>query len=258
MNVVLFAGGFGTRMSEYTHDLPKPMVEIGSYPMLWHIMRIYGAYGHRDVIVALGYKEDYVKSYFVNYYTVHTDFTIDMTSGDIESHTRPRIKCKITLVDTGLHTMTGGRLLKLRDRLKDGTFLCTYGDGVADVDINKLIDFHKQHGKLVTMTVARPSARFGVVDFDGAGSVRDFREKPADSADYVNAGFFVMEPEFLDFIDSEDQPLEQEPLRRAVQADQLVAYRHDGFWHCMDTKKDVTVLNRMWDEGNAPWKIWED
>jgi glucose-1-phosphate cytidylyltransferase len=257
MKVIILAGGLGTRLAEYTTDIPKPMVPIGEYPIVWHIIRIYGHFGHRDVILALGYKADYVKSYFLHYYDLQSDFAIDMKTGEHTSLSHSLIDFKISLIDTGLRTMTGGRLRRLRHLVSDGTFLATYGDGVANVDINKVIEFHRQHGKLVTMTVTRPPARYGIVRMDTNGQVLDFREKPKTEA-YINGGFFVIEPGFLDYIDGDDEPLEQDPLERALSDNQLMAYRHNGFWHPMDTKRDVTELNKMWESGNAPWKLWKD
>jgi glucose-1-phosphate cytidylyltransferase len=257
MKVIILAGGLGTRLSEYTQDIPKPMVCIGEYPVVWHIIRIYGHFGHTNVTLALGYKAEYVKGYFLHYYDLQTDFSIDMKTGEHTSLSHSPIDFKINLIDTGLHTMTGGRLRRLRDHVKDETFLVTYGDGVANVDINKVIEFHKQHGKLVTMTVTRPPARYGIVRMDANGQVQDFREKPKTDA-YINGGFFVMEPGFLDYIDGDEEPLEQGPLDRALSDNQLMAYRHNGFWHPMDTKRDVTDLNKMWESGKAPWKLWKD
>src|SRR5258708_21551398 len=200
MKTVILAGGFGTRLSEYTEDIPKPMVPIGGRPMIWHIMSIYARYGYKDFIIALGYKAEFVKSYFLNYYTLFSDFTIDMTTGEKSTINRSLLDWKVSLMDTGLNTMTGGRLLRLAPLLQYETFMCTYGDGVSNIDINQLIDFHHSHGKLVTMTLARPSARFGVVETGENNTVKAFREKPIDSEGWVNAGFFVMDPKFLKYI----------------------------------------------------------
>lgn len=256
MKTVLLAGGFGTRLSEYTEDIPKPMVPVGGLPMLWHIMSIYSHFGHDEFLLALGYKADYVKSFFVNYETLHSDFIIDMGTGNTRAVERPAVNWKLALIDTGLNSMTGGRIKRLSSWLSDETFMATYGDGVSDVDINKLIEFHKSHGKLVTMTLARPAARFGVVDFEEGGLVRSFQEKPLDSTGYVNAGFFVMEPGFLDYIDGDDTILEREPLERAVAEGEVMGYIHNGFWRPMDTKRDVDDLNHMWHTDEAPWKRW--
>ncbi len=253
MKTVILAGGFGTRLSEYTDDIPKPMVPIGDKPMLWHIMNIYAHHGHKDFVLALGYKAEYVKSYFLNYYTLHSDFSIDMTSGEKSTISRSVLDWKVTLMDTGLNTMTGGRLRRLTTLLKYETFMCTYGDGVSDIDVNKLIEFHRAHGKLVTMTLARPSARFGVVETGENNNVKAFREKPVDSEGWVNAGFFVMEPKFLDYIQEDATVLERDPLELAARDGELMAYQHPGFWKCMDMKKDVQDLNKMWDSNAAPW-----
>ncbi len=255
MKTVILAGGFGTRLSEYTDDIPKPMVPVGGIPMLSHIMGIYAHYGQKDFVLALGYKADYVKSYFLNYYTLHSDFSIDMATGEKSTINRSIIDWKVTLMDTGLNTMTGGRLKRLKPLLKYETFMCTYGDGVSDIDITKLIEFHHSHGKLVTMTLARPSARFGVVETAENNAVKAFREKPADSEGWVNSGFFVMEPGFLDYIADDTTVLEREPLERAAKDGQLMAYHHEGFWKCMDMKKDVMDLNKMWDSNAAPWRL---
>ncbi len=256
MKTVLLAGGFGTRLSEYTEDIPKPMVPVGGLPMLWHIMSIYSHFGHDEFLLALGYKADYVKSFFVNYETLHSDFILDMATGKSRAVERPDVNWKLGLIDTGLNTMTGGRIKRLSSWLMDETFMATYGDGVSDVDIDALLEFHKSHGKLVTMTLARPAARFGIVEFEENGLVRSFQEKPLESAAYVNAGFFVMEPGFLEFIDGDDAILERDPLERAVAEGEVMAYVHNGFWRPMDTKRDVDDLNRMWDRDEAPWKLW--
>ena len=255
MKTVILAGGFGTRLSEYTDDIPKPMVPIGGIPMLMHIMGIYAHYDYKDFVLALGYKADRVKSYFLNYYTLHSDFTIDMATGEKSTINRTLLDWKVTLMNTGLNTMTGGRLRRLQPLLRYETFMCTYGDGVSNIDVHKLIEFHRSHGKLVTMTLARPSARFGVVETTKTNSVRAFREKPVDSEGWVNAGFFVMEPDFLKYIKSSDTVLEREPLEQAAKDGQLMAYRHEGFWKCMDMKKDVQDLNKMWDDNQAPWRF---
>lgn len=256
MRTVLFAGGFGTRLSEYTDDIPKPMVPIGGLPMLWHIMSIYSHFGHNEFLVALGYKAEYIKSFFLDYETLHSDFIIDMANGKTRPVERPAVNWKLALIDTGLQTQTGGRIRRMQRWLGDETFMATYGDGISDVDINELIRFHKSHGKLVTMTLARPAARFGVVEFEENGLIRSFKEKPLQSAGYVNAGFFVMEPGFVDFIDSDETILERAPLERAAEAGELMGFVHNGFWRPMDTKKDVEDLNKMWATDEAPWKKW--
>jgi glucose-1-phosphate cytidylyltransferase len=257
MKTVILAGGFGTRLAEYTDDTPKPMVPIGGKPMLWHIMSIYAHYNYKDFVVALGYKAEDVKSYFLNYYTLHSDFSMDMTTGEKSTINRSVLDWKVTLMDTGLNTMTGGRLRRLTPLLKYETFMCTYGDGVSNIDVNKLLDFHRSHGKLVTMTLARPSARFGVVETGDNNIVKAFREKPIDSEGWVNAGFFVMEPNFLKYIEGDSTVLEHEPLELAAKDGQLMAYHHREFWKCMDMKKDVQELNKMWESNEAPWRLGE-
>jgi len=256
MKTVLLAGGFGTRLSEYTDDIPKPMVPVGGLPMLWHIMSIYSHFGHNEFLLALGYKAEYVKSFFLNYETLHSDFIIDMGTGKTRPVERPAVNWKLALIDTGLQTMTGGRIRRMAPFLGDETFMATYGDGVSDVDINALLKFHRSHGKLVTMTLARPAARFGTVDFDETGRVHSFKEKPIESAGYVNAGFFVMEPQFIEYIDDDRTILERDPLERAAAEGELMGYVHNGFWRPMDTKKDADDLNKMWAEDTAPWKVW--
>lgn len=256
MKTILLAGGFGTRLSEYTDDIPKPMVPVGGLPMLWHIMSIYSHYGHNEFLLALGYKAEYVKSYFLDYDTVHSDFILDMSTGKTRPIERPAVNWKLALIDTGINTMTGGRIKRLDPWLGNETFMVTYGDGVSDVNIDALLQFHRSHGKLVTMTLCRPAARFGSVDFDENGQVHSFKEKPIESAGYVNSGFFVMEPQFLEFIDGDDTILERDPLERAAAEGELMGFRHDGFWRPMDTKRDVDDLNKMWHEDKAPWKMW--
>ena len=255
MKTVILAGGFGTRLSEYTDDIPKPMVPVGGIPLLMHIMAIYGHYGHDEFVLALGYKAETVKSYFLNYYTLHSDFTIDMATGERSTINRSILPWKVSLMNTGLNTMTGGRLRRLTPLLRHETFMCTYGDGVSDVDVNELLEFHRSHGRLVTMTLARPSARFGVVETTGSNTVTAFREKPVDSEGWINSGFFVMEPDFLRYIEDDATVLERAPLENAARDGQLMAYRHHGFWKCMDMKKDVQDLNRMWEANEAPWRL---
>lgn len=253
MKVIILAGGFGTRLAEYTETIPKPMVTIGGRPLLWHIMNIYAHYGHKDFYLALGYKAENVKDYFLRYHSMNSDFTVDLNNGVIESHTKEHRDWKVTLVDTGLETMTGGRIKRLQSFIGNESFLLTYGDGVADLDINSLLDFHKSHGKLVTLSAVRPAARFGDLDFDG-DRVISFQEKPQLHEGWVNGGFFVCEPEIFDYIDGDSQMLEREPLERIVAAGELMAYKHDGFWQCVDTKRDKELLENMWSKG-APWSV---
>ena len=251
MKVIILAGGFGSRLSEFTNVIPKPMVPIGGKPILWHIMNRYSKFGYKDFGVALGYKADIIKDYFANYKVVNSDFTVDLSSGKVESLNNSDVDWRITLVDTGLHTKTGGRIKQMKNHIENETFMMTYGDGIADIDIKKLLEFHRSHGKLVTMTAVRPSARFGELLLEG-NTVRRFEEKPQLEEGWVNGGFFVIEPDFLEFIDGDQMMLEREPLEKAAELGQLMAYRHDGFWQCMDTKRDNELLEEMWANG-APW-----
>jgi glucose-1-phosphate cytidylyltransferase len=253
MKVVILAGGFGTRLAELTDSLPKPMVPIGGRPILWHIMSIYAAKGHKDFVLALGYKSDIVKQFFLNYSSLNTDFSVDMASGDIDWHSPFKLDWRVTLVDTGLHTMTGGRIRRLKKHLGGEPFLLTYGDGVSDVNLDELLNFHRNHGKMVTVTTVHPAARFGELSLDGA-SVHSFREKPQTEQGWINGGFFVVQPEFLDLIQDDATVLEREPLEELAARGELVAYRHEGFWQCMDTIRDRDYLEDLWSNNNAPWK----
>jgi glucose-1-phosphate cytidylyltransferase len=251
VKVVILAGGLGTRLSEYTEAVPKPMVRIGNKPMLWHIMQRYAKFGHKEFIVALGYKSEVIKDFFLNYKILNSDFTVDLSDGSIKSENTNSVDWKVTLVETGINTMTGGRVRQLRKQIGNQTFMLTYGDGIADIDVEALLAFHKSHGKLVTMSAVRPGARFGELALDG-DSVASFQEKPQLHDGWINGGFFVVEPEFLDMIDGDETMLERAPLEKAAGLDQLMAYRHEGFWQCMDTKRDVEALESMWAQG-APW-----
>jgi glucose-1-phosphate cytidylyltransferase len=251
MKVVLLAGGLGSRISEFTNFIPKPMINIGGEPILWHVMNIYAKYGHSDFFVALGYKSEVVKDYFLNYRAMNSDFTVNLKTGEIDSHQVREIDWSVTLVDTGNDSMTGGRLKRMQRFVGDETFLLTYGDGVSDVNIENLISFHKKHGKMVTMTAVRPSARFGELDLEG-DSVKHFVEKPQMHDGWINGGFFVIEPEFFDLIENDSTLLEREPLELAARNGELMAYKHDGFWQCMDTKRDHDMLETLWAKG-APW-----
>jgi glucose-1-phosphate cytidylyltransferase len=252
MKVVILAGGFGTRLAEFTDVLPKPMVPIGGHPLLWHLLNIFDAHGHKDFVLALGYKAHVIKEYFQNFYSLNADFTVDLTSGNIEYHNSLPVDWKVTLVDTGLSTMTGGRIRRLRNYLKNEPFLMTYGDGLADIDIASLVRFHKSHGKMVTVTSVHPAARFGEMKIENE-SVISFKEKPQTAQGWINGGFFVVEPEFLDLIDDDSTILEGAPLERAAESGQLMAFQHEGFWQCMDTKRDRDLLESLWESGNAPW-----
>lgn len=251
MKVVILAGGFGTRLGEYTNLVPKPMVQIGGKPILWHIMQSYAHFGYKDFYLALGYKAEIIKDYFLNYRVLNSDFSINLTDGNIINFNVDPIDWKVTLVDTGLSTMTGGRVKRLKSFIGDETFLLTYGDGVSDVDLKSLVKFHKNHGKMVTVSAVRPSARFGELEIKG-NEVTSFKEKPQMHDGRINGGFFVIEPTFFDFIEGDDTFLEREPLEAVSQAGELMAFRHDGFWQCMDTKRDLDLLETVFSKG-APW-----
>jgi glucose-1-phosphate cytidylyltransferase len=253
MKVIILAGGFGTRLSEYTESIPKPMVTIGGRPILWHIMKTYAHFGHKDFYLALGYKAEVIKEYFINYHSLNSDFTVDLSSGIIKQLQVDDTDWKVTLVNTGLKTMTGGRIKRLQQFVGDQPFMLTYGDGVADINIDELLKFHKSHGKMVTLTTVRPSARFGDLEFDG-DSVSSFQEKPQLHEGWINGGFFICEPGIFDFIDNDSQMFEREPLERLVKAGQLMAYKHHGFWHSMDSKRDRDILESLWDK-NSIWKV---
>lgn len=251
MKVILLAGGFGTRLSEYTDIVPKPMVPIGGKPILWHIMRSFASYGHKDFYVALGYKAEVIKSFFLNYRALNSDFSVDLGSGAVTPHQLDEVDWRVTLVHTGDQSMTGGRVKRLQKFIGNETCLLTYGDGVADIDLDALLAFHRSHGKMITVSAVRPAARFGELEMDGARVTR-FREKPQLHEGWINGGYFVVEPAFFDLIAGDETMLEREPLESAAQLGELVAYRHEGFWHCMDTKRDHEMLESLWAKG-APW-----
>lgn len=253
MKVILLAGGFGTRLSEYTNMIPKPMVPIGGRPILWHLMKTYAHYGHKDFYVALGYKAEVVKEYFLNYRALNSDFTINLKSGDISPHQLDDIDWQVTLVNTGEHSMTGGRVKRMQSFIGNETFLLTYGDGLANINLEDLISFHRSHGKMVTVSAVRPTARFGELEINHM-QVSSFQEKPQLHDGWINGGYFVVEPEFFEFIAGDEVVLERGPLEAATKAGELMAYKHDGFWHCMDTKRDHDLLEALWEKG-APWII---
>jgi glucose-1-phosphate cytidylyltransferase len=252
---VILAGGFGTRLMEETDSRPKPMVEIGGRPILWHIMKIYAGHGITDFVIPLGYKGHMIKQYFADYHLHAADVTVDLLQGEVTMLKRTAEPWKVTLVDTGLETMTGGRLLRLRDHLKDENFCMTYGDGVTDLDIRKLVNFHDEHGHIATVTAVRPPARFGSLQMRN-GQVKRFLEKPPGDDLYVNGGFFVLSPRVFDYIQDDTTVFERGPLERLANDGELMSFIHDQFWHSMDTMRDKTHLEKLWSAGAAPWKTW--
>lgn len=259
MKVLILAGGFGTRLAEETHIRPKPMAEIGGKPILWHIMRTYSYYGFNEFVILLGYKGYYIKEYFANYFLHHSDVTIDLSNNSVETHGSTAEPWKVTLLETGLHTMTAGRIKRAAQFIGNEPFMLTYGDGVADIDINQLVDFHKNHGKALTMTSIMPKGRFGALETKDDGQVIAFQEKPDNQGGWVNAGFFVCEPQVLDYIpegvEGDKLMFESSPLESIASDGELFTYHHKGFWQCMDTLADMKKLNKLWAEGNAEWKV---
>lgn len=253
MKVILLAGGFGTRLAEFTEIVPKPMVKVGGRPILWHIMRTYASFGHKDFYIALGHKAEVIKEYFLNYMALNADFTVDLSNGLITPLQVDEVDWRVTLANTGVNTMTGGRAKRMKNLVGNETCMLTYGDGVSDIDLNALLDFHKSHGKMVTMTAVRPAARFGELALDG-NRVISFEEKPQLHNGWINGGYFVIEPAFFDLIAGDTTMLEREPLEQAALLGQLMAYRHEGFWQCMDTKRDHELLESLWVKG-APWTV---
>lgn len=256
MKAVILAGGLGTRLSEETSVRPKPMVEIGGKPILWHIMNIYAAHGIDEFFVAAGYKSEVIKEYFLNFYAINNDVTIDLTNGKTIIHDGNQPKWKIHIIDTGLNTQTGGRLKRLRKWLEGGEdFMFTYGDGLADINIKALLAFHKSHGKLATVTTVRSPSRFGRIGFEG-DLITDFYEKPENAEGWINGGYFVLSPKVIDYIENDDTIWERGPIERLAREGQLMGYRHGHFWSCMDTLKEKNSLEEAWSSGKAPWKIW--
>lgn len=257
MKVVILAGGLGTRLSEETVLKPKPMVEIGGMPILWHIMKIYSSHGYNDFVICLGYKGYLVKEYFANYFLHKSDVTIDLKNNAIQVHESEAEPWKITLVDTGDNSMTGGRIKRIQKYVNNETFMLTYGDGVGDIDIKSLVKYHISHGKLATVTSVQPSGRFGALDLSSDNDVRSFLEKPKGDGSWINGGYMVCESGVFDFIKDGDETVwEQEPMQNIALAGEMSAFKHHGFWRPMDTLKDKHDLNEMWNTGNSPWKIW--
>lgn len=258
MKVVILAGGLGTRISEESHLKPKPMIEVGDAPILWHIMKYYSSYGFNEFIICCGYKGYVIKEYFADYYLHRSDVTFDFANNnEMIIHNNVAEPWKVTVVDTGLHTMTGGRLKRIQKYVGDQTFMMTYGDGVSDIDLDALLEFHRVHKKAATLTAIQPGGRFGVLDIDDNETVRQFSEKAKEDGGWINAGFMVLEPEVFDYIEGDDTFFENEPLENLALDGKLAAYRHEGFWKCMDTMRDKGMLDELWNSGQAPWKRWE-
>jgi glucose-1-phosphate cytidylyltransferase len=258
MKVVIFAGGLGTRISEETETRPKPMVNIGGKPILWHIMKIFSQQGYNEFVICLGYKGYIIKEYFMHYYLHNSDITIEVGSNNVEVHSTNTESFKVTLVETGLNTKTAGRLKKVRPYIGDNDFMLTYGDGLADININDLLAFHKQHGKIATVTAVQPEARFGAMMLDENGRVKHFKEKPTGDGKWINGGFFVLKPEVFNYVEGnmDDVMWEDTPMESLAKDDQLIAYRHHGFWKCMDAMRDKIELESLWQNNQAKWKTW--
>jgi len=253
MKVILLAGGFGSRLSEYTEAIPKPMVAVGGRPIVWHIMRTYAHFGHKDFYLALGYRAEIIKEYFLHYRSMNADFSVDLTTGRMTPHQTDAADWRVTLVNTGLESMTGGRVKRMQRFIGNETSMLTYGDGVADIDLERLLAFHRSHGKMVTVTAVHPGARFGELEITG-DRVDSFQEKPQTKQGWINGGYFVIEPGFFDLIAGDATILEREPLEQAAKMGELMAFRHEGFWQCMDTKRDLDALENLWQSGQAPWR----
>lgn len=259
MKVVILAGGYGTRISEESKFKPKPMIEIGTMPILWHIMKTYSHYGFNEFVICAGYKQHVIKEWFADYFLHTSDITFDFTNdGEMTVHNKRAEQWKVTVVDTGLNTMTGGRLKRVKDFIGDEPFFMTYGDGVSDINIEDLLKFHKSHGKLATLSAVQSGSRFGVLDISESNEINAFREKSMSDSGYINAGFMVLEPEVLEYIDGDSIMFEYEPLEKLVAEKQLMSYKHNGFWHCMDTLRDKHKLEELLEKNEAPWKVWKD
>ncbi|MCK9403264.1 MAG: glucose-1-phosphate cytidylyltransferase [Chitinophagaceae bacterium] len=256
MKVLILAGGFGTRLSEETDIRPKPMAEIGGKPILWHIMKIYSSHGFNEFVILLGYKGYYIKEYFANYFLHQSDVTFELSSNQMTVHNNSSEPWKVTLLETGLHTMTGGRIKRAKEYIKNETFLLTYGDGVADINIKELVNFHQKHGKAVTVTAVQPEGKFGALEIDENNNVHSFMEKPRGDGSWINGGFFICEPKVIDYIDNDSTIFEREPMEKLSAEGEVYTFKHTGFWKCMDTLRDKIQLNELWDENNAKWKIW--
>jgi len=254
VKVIILAGGFGTRLSEYTETIPKPMVTVGGKPIIWHIMRSYAHFGHKDFYLALGYKAEVIKEYFLHYRSLNADFTVDLSNGSVVPHQTDETDWKVTLVHTGLESLTGGRVKRLQEFIGNEPFMLTYGDGVADIDLEALLKFHKSHGKMVTVSAVHPGARFGEIEMQEQ-QVISFQEKPQTGQGWINGGYFIMEPEFFDLIEGDQTILEREPLEKVAEMGELMAFHHDGYWQCMDTRRDRDQLEALWESGHAPWKV---
>lgn len=256
MKVVILAGGFGTRISEESHLKPKPMIEIGEKPILWHIMKEYSYYGYNDFVICLGYKQYVVKEFFADYFLHMSDVTFDLSNNQMKVHNNYSEPWKVTLVDTGLNTMTGGRVKRIQKYIGNETFMLTYGDGVCDINITNLVQYHRRHGKMATMTAISVGQRFGVLDINENEEIESFREKSSEDGSRINGGYMVLQPDIFDYIEGDDTVFEKEPLETVAKMGQLVAYKHNGFWQCMDTKREKEKLEALWASGKAPWKVW--
>ncbi len=257
MKVVILAGGLGTRISEESHLKPKPMIEVGEQPILWHIMKIYSHYGFNQFVICLGYKQYMIKEFFADYFLHTSDVTFDLEKNEMQVHNNYAEPWKVTLIDTGLNTMTGGRIKRIKDYVGNETFMLTYGDGVANVDLKKELAFHKAHGKMMTMTAINIDQRFGVLDINENGAIESFREKSKSDSGIINGGYMICEPEIFDYIEGDSTVFEKEPVETVANMGELMAYRHDGFWQCMDTQRDKMKLEELWASGKAPWKVWD-